>query len=98
MMRQITAHIRQRPWFSGQMLWPDPLAAAVALHPNIIQAAESRFVSVDTSSGPGRGQTIVDYLFGSSQLPNCRIVRQVDTQQFFQLLRLAVQQKVGIVV
>lgn len=97
MMRQITAHIKQRPWFSAQLLWPDPLAAAVALQPDIVQAAESRFVSVDTGSGPGRGQTIVDYLFNSRRSPNCRIVRQVDRLRFYHLLQAAMQQQVGVV-
>ncbi len=91
MMRQITDYFKQRPWFSSQVLWPDPLAAAVTLQPEIVQAAESRFVTVDTGSGPGRGQTIVDYRFNPRQSPNCRIVRQVDQPQFHQLLRAAVR-------
>ncbi|GAB4425101.1 MAG: nucleoside hydrolase [Anaerolineae bacterium] len=94
MMRQITDHFKQRPWFTSQVLWPDPLAAAVALQPEIVQAAESRAVSVDFGSGPGRGQTIVDYRHNSHRPPNCRIVRQVDTQQFHRLLQAAVRQNV----
>lgn len=92
LMQQITDHFKQRPWISTQVYWPDPLAAAVMLEPDIVQAAESRYLVVDIGPGPGRGQTIADYRYNSTRTPNCRIVRQVDAQQFYRMLQLAVQQ------
>lgn len=72
-------------------IWPDPLAAAVALSPEIVSDQEFRFVDVEISSGLARGQTIVDYRNSSATSPNVRIVRNVDRQNFKQLLQLAAQ-------
>ena len=72
------------------MLWPDPLAAAVALAPDIVVSQEYRFVEVVTGQGPARGQTLVDYRPGR-QSPNVHIVRQVNMQKFQDLLQMAVR-------
>jgi purine nucleosidase len=71
------------------LLWPDPLAAAVALAPDIVLEQEGRFLDVETGSNLARGQTIVDYRRKSDRSPNVHIVRKVDMQKFHELLRLA---------
>nr|HMQ54765.1 nucleoside hydrolase [Anaerolineae bacterium] len=72
--------------------WPDPLTAAVALEPEIVQREEVRFVEVEASLGPARGQTMVDYRPDGVPYSNTRIIRQVDEKRFHQLLRLAINQ------
>ena len=66
-----------------------PLAAAVALSPEIITQQEERLVEVELGSGLARGQTIVDYRFNGHSSSNLHIVRHVDDQKFKALLRLA---------
>jgi purine nucleosidase len=75
------------------LLWPDPLAAAVALAPEIVLEQECRFLDVETGPNLARGQTIVDYRTRSDRSPNAHIVRTVDRQKFHELLRLAANQK-----
>jgi len=71
--------------------WPDPLAAAVTLNPDIATDQEHRFVEVAIGDGPARGQTIVDRRLDTSHRPNMHIVNHVNMEQFEQMLRLAVQ-------
>lgn len=73
------------------MLWPDPLAAAVALAPDIVVSQEYRFVEVVAGQGPARGQTLVDYRPNRQYSPNVHIVRQVNMQKFQDLLQMAVR-------
>jgi len=90
-VRQMTPHLKQvmtRFNFAGT-IWPDPLAAAVALSPEIITQQEERLVEVERGSGLARGQTIVDYRFNGHSSSNLHIVRHVDDQKFKALLRLA---------
>lgn len=75
------------------LLWPDPLAAAVALVPEIVLEQECRFLDVEAGPNLARGQTIVDYRRRSDRSPSVHIVRTVDRQQFHKLLRLAANQK-----
>jgi purine nucleosidase len=74
------------------MFWPDPLAAAVALEPEIVQRHELRWVQVEAGLGPARGQTMVDYRPNGVPHTNTRIIRQVNEQRFHHLLRLAINQ------
>jgi purine nucleosidase len=75
----------------ASIAWADPLAAAVALAPEIISATDPRFVEVEAGHNLARGGTIVNYLSRSNIPPNINIVRAVNHQQFEDLLRLAVQ-------
>ncbi len=75
---------------SNIVLWPDPLAAAVALTPDIVLNHEDRFITVETGQNLARGQTLVDYHHHSANSPNSRIIRQVDMQKFQTLLHKAV--------
>ena len=92
-VQKMTVYLKQvmgRGDYPG-LIWPDPLAAAVALSSDIISEQEHRFVDVEIGSGLARGQTIVDYRPKSEIPPNVWIVRGVDKQKFQNLLRLAVQ-------
>ena len=92
-LQQMTVHIKQvmAALEFPVSIWPDPLAAAVALSPKIVSDEELRFVDVEIGSGLARGQTIVDYRGGSDTSPNARIVRGIDRRKFKELLQLAAQ-------
>ncbi len=72
-------------------IWPDPLAAAVALSPQIVTAQEHCFIDVEIGTGLARGQTIVDYRPYSPMPPNVHIVRAVDGVAFQELLKMAIE-------
>ena len=92
LLQKITIYLEQIGWTSPGLLWADPLAAAVLLEPEIVQDTETRFISVDTGTGPGRGQTLADYRPNNTTPCNAHIIRQVDLNRFHQLLHLAVEQ------
>jgi purine nucleosidase len=91
--RQMTVFIKQVMTALNfpALFWPDPLAAAVALAPEIVTAQEARFVDVEIGSGPARGQTVVDYRLNTAAPPNMFIVRDVNMPAFLALVRQAVQ-------
>lgn len=76
---------------SGITLWPDPLAAAVALSPAIVSDYETRHVAIEAGHNLARGQSLVDYRPRSNTPANIQIIRQVNMQEFQNLLHLAVQ-------
>jgi purine nucleosidase len=89
----MTGHIRRRQ-AAGQdqsFLWPDPLAAAVAISPHIVRRYECRYIEVETGQNLARGQTIADYRTRSTNRPNVQIVRELDAEKFKALLRSAVK-------
>lgn len=57
---------------------PDPLAMAVALYPETLTGSVLRHVSIDTSTGPSRGATIVDHLQVTDLPKNARIITGVN--------------------
>ena len=69
--------------------WPDPIAMAVALEPDIVTSEAHRRVEVSLGLGHERGQTIVDHLDNTKREPNCRVVYRVDRQRFIDLARAA---------
>lgn len=69
--------------------WPDPIAMAVALEPDIVTSEAHRRVEVSLGLGHERGQTIVDHLDNTKREPNCRVVYRVDRQRFIDLARKA---------
>jgi purine nucleosidase len=92
-LQRMSVHVKQVMVTSGYSatIWPDPLAAAVALAPDIVLAQKARFVDVEVGAGLARGQTIVDYRNNSPLSPNVTIVRRVDRQRFKNMLRLGAQ-------
>lgn len=88
-VKKMTEHIKQR-WHFGSVLWPDPLAASVALEPDIVTEAEFRTVTVDCGSTLARGHTVVDYRAQARPDGNACLVRKVNIARFVELLRLAV--------
>jgi len=67
--------------------WPDPIAMAVALAPDIVSSEAHRRVEVSIGLGHERGQAIVDHLGNTKREPNCRVVYRVDRERFIEMLR-----------
>ena len=67
--------------------WPDPIAMAVALEPDIATSEAHRRVEVSLGLGHERGQTIVDHLGNTKREPNCRVVYRVDRERFIEMAR-----------
>ena len=67
--------------------WPDPIAMAVALEPDIASSEAHRRVEVSLGLGHERGQTIVDHLGNTKREPNCRVVYRVDRTRFIDMIR-----------
>lgn len=78
-------------WGATTIPWADPLAAAVALRPDIVTTSDRRPITVETSHNLARGQTIVDYRPNSQRPLTANIVRSVDELKFHELLRLMVK-------
>jgi purine nucleosidase len=70
--------------------WPDPLAAAVALEPEIVSAYDHCLVQVDTGHNLARGSTIPDYRLDQKAVVNMNIVRAVQPEKFEALLQSVV--------
>ena len=70
--------------------WPDPLAAAVALEPEIVSAYDHCLVQVDTGHNLARGSTILDYRLNQNAMANMNIVRAVQLEKFEALLQSVV--------
>ena len=89
LLQKMTAHLKQvMP--APITLWPDPLAAAVALAPEIVQAEESRHIAIECGQSRCRGQTTVDYRWHPARPPNARVVRKIDLPRFLSLLKAMV--------
>jgi purine nucleosidase len=69
--------------------WPDPIAMAVALEPDIASSEATLRVEVSLGLGHERGQTIVDHLGNTKREPNCRVVYRVDRERFIDMIRTA---------
>jgi len=69
--------------------WPDPIAMAVALEPDIASSEATLRVEVSLGLGHERGQTIVDHLGNTKREPNCRVVYRVDRERFIEMARKA---------
>ncbi|MCX5972852.1 MAG: nucleoside hydrolase [Chloroflexi bacterium] len=69
--------------------WPDPIAMAVALEPDIASSEAHLRVEVSLGLGHERGQTIVDHLGNTKREPNCRVVYRVDRERFIDMTRKA---------
>lgn len=74
---------------SPGFLLPDPLAAAIALKPNIVLKATHVTVNVEVTGKFGRGLTSVDWFNQLHQTPNCHLVQDVDDAQVLDLIKSA---------
>jgi purine nucleosidase len=72
-------------------LLPDPLAAGVALQPDLVEDAPHVSVRVEISGEHGRGLTSVDWNQQFGRSPNAFVVRKLDSQQVFDMIRAAVE-------
>lgn len=78
------------------MALPDPLAAAVAIAPECVLAAEDRHVVIELAGGETRGQTIVDARVGCTPAANARIVQRIDMAIVERLVRAGLREVPGI--
>jgi purine nucleosidase len=69
----------------------DPLAMAVLLEPGIVLDATEVYVEVERCGGLTRGMTVVDWLGVSKKEPNVTLIKGVDQDRFFELLKIAVE-------
>ena len=69
----------------------DALAMAVALEPDIIREATSRYVQVELESRLTRGQTVVDWFDIESRPANASFVLNLDRDRFLELIKLGLQ-------
>lgn len=67
----------------------DPLAMAVLMEPEIVQESEKKFVQIERYGRLSRGMTVVDWWGLTKQQPNVNIVLKVDSDRFFELLKMA---------
>jgi purine nucleosidase len=86
-----TIHKRFVAQDSGQRVLsePDPLALAVALEPDIVRRAETRFVEIELAGRFTRGQTVVDWYGLTDHAHNAQLVLEVDRERYWELLKLS---------
>lgn len=76
---------RYHPGESEGAMMHDPLAASVLMNPDVIKTAH-RYMSVDCTDGPTRGQTKVDMKCELGKAPNVYIAIEADPDLFMKLL------------
>jgi purine nucleosidase len=77
-------YLRQIGNVPGYLL-PDPLAMAITLEPDIVQASEFQYVSVELSGARTRGQTVLDHFGLSEQAPNVHVITELDGARVYEL-------------
>lgn len=89
-MKDITLNtvmfLRKLPVAVGYLL-PDPLAMAVALKPEIVQASDHQYVTVETQGRLARGQSVIDHNGMLRRDPNVHIVTRVNIDAVIGLYR-----------
>ena len=70
---------------------PDPIAMAVALHPDVATRTERFRVEIETGDGLCRGQSIVDHFGVLERAPNVDVVVEASQDAFQRHLRAALQ-------
>lgn len=86
--RPLESFLRGVLGFPG-MPMPDPLAMAVALHPEIVSAAPHLHAEVDIASGAGRGLLALSWNLSSGQTPNIHIITELNFPSVLDLLHNA---------
>jgi purine nucleosidase len=69
----------------------DPLALAVALEPEIVKRAETRYVEIELAGRLTRGQTVVDWYDLTSRPHNTNLVLEIDRDRFWELMQLSLK-------
>ena len=90
LFKRITGHtsdVLKDVFKSPGFLLPDPLAAAVALNPEIILEASYVNVGIEVVGEYGRGLTSVDWYGQFGKKPNCHLVRDLDMKQVYELIK-----------
>lgn len=70
---------------------PDPIAMAVALHPDVATRTERFRVEIETGDGLCRGQSIVDHFGVLERTPNVDVVVEASQDAFQRHLRAALE-------
>ena len=65
---------------------PDPLAAAVALRPDLVIRSVKAHVAIELTGTHTFGATVVDHTNSSGEAPNVEVVLDVDQDRFVDLL------------
>ena len=84
-----TARLIKEEYGLTGFLLPDPLAAAVALEPDLVTLAPHLPVSVEIIGEHGRGLTSVDWLKQYGKTPNAFIVQEMRDSDAYGLIRAA---------
>jgi purine nucleosidase len=85
--RTIQKRLAARETGEAVLYEPDPLALAVALEPEIVRRAETRYVEIELAGRFTRGQTVVDWYDLTGRPPNANLVLEVDHDRFVELIR-----------
>lgn len=69
---------------------PDPIAMAIAIDPSIATRVERLFVGIEPAGRWSRGQTVVDHLRNTGEVPNADVVLEASRRGFLDLLHRSV--------
>lgn len=72
---------------SAGLLIPDPLAAAAAIEPDVIQKKEHVSIKIEINGLYGRGLTCVDWMMQHTNAPNCYLVTEVNLNKVINIIR-----------
>jgi purine nucleosidase len=86
----VTRYAKEKTHLVGFDL-PDPITMAVALEPAVATEVKRLHVTVETESELCRGQTVVDHIGLTGQLPNMDVVLAASREHFLKLLYDAVR-------
>jgi purine nucleosidase len=67
----------------------DPLAMAVLMEPDIVEEVTEKYVQIERMGELSRGMTVIDWWGMSKHEPNVKIVLKVNSNRFYQLLKMA---------
>ena len=67
----------------------DPLAMAVLIEPEIVEEVAEKYVQIERMGELSRGMTVIDWWGMSKKEPNVTIVLKVNSDRFYQLLKMA---------
>ncbi len=68
---------------------PDPIAMAVAIDSSVATEVKEAYVTILTNDDYSRGQTAIDYIGATGNIPNASIVLQADRNKFIKMLHKA---------
>ena len=68
---------------------PDPIAMAVAIDSSVATEVKKAYVTILTNNDFSRGQTAIDYIGATGNVPNVSVVLQADRSKFIKMLHEA---------